>query len=108
MFGARHLRALCRDTGVPVEFAGVSTYSDTGEQVKGLLDQPMDIKLQGEGIGGAQIDHPELRLPFNAFQPMPTGGDVLTVDGTSYLVYPPTAEDDGSFLCYQLHEQESE
>jgi hypothetical protein len=102
MVGERDLRAFCRPPmGVPVTFADVSTYND-GEPVRGLFDRSMQFKLQGEGIGGAQVALPELRLPFNAFDPMPDAGDSITVDGTGYTVYPPTAEDDGAFLCYEL------
>jgi len=100
VYGAPDLRAFC-GTGVPITFNGVSTYPD-GACVKGLLDRPIEMKLPGEGIGGVEVAIPELRLPFNAFDPMPQTGDTVTVDGTEYTVYQPTSEDDGAFLCYQL------
>jgi hypothetical protein len=102
MVGARDLRAFCRPPqGVPVVFNGTSTYTD-GDRVYGIFDRPVQIKLMGEGIGGGEVAAPELRLPFNAFNPMPTSRDTLTVNGTDYTVYPPTTEDDGAFLCYEL------
>jgi len=88
--------------GVPVTFQGVSRYADDGTPICGLLDTPMAVALQDGGVGGVDMESLELRLPFNAFRPMPAARDAITVDGTDYTVYPPTAEDDGAFLCYQL------
>jgi hypothetical protein len=102
IFGVRDLRAFCRPMGVPVSFGGVTTYPD-GEEIRGLFDRPQQIKLMDEGIGGMEIALPELRLPYNAFNPMPQANAVITVDGTVYTVSPATAEDDGGFFCYQLH-----
>ena len=102
MRGAADLRAFCRPPGgVPVVFNGTSTYPD-GQLVCGIFDRPVQMKLMGEGIGGAEVALPELRLPFNAFDPMPSARDTVTVDGVDYTVYPPTTEDDGAFLCYEL------
>ena len=101
VFAARDLRALCR-TGAYVTFGGSSTYPD-GEAVMGLYDRPSQFKFMDEGIGGVETAMPTLRLPFNAFNSMPTANDVVTVDGCDYKVSPPTAEDDGAFLCYDLH-----
>lgn len=109
IFGGRDLRALCRQMGTPVSFAGVSTYRD-GEPVRGLVDSPVQIKLLDQGIGGVETDLPELRLPYNAFSPMPRRGDQVTVTDcetgtqTTYEVNAPTAEDDGAFLAYSLNE----
>ncbi len=108
-FGAGDLRALCRAMGVLVSFEAVSSYPD-GEPVKGILDTPQQIKLAEGGIGGVEAVVPELRLPFNAFAPMPASGDTVTVTdpqtriATAYTVNQPTAEDDGAFLCYELLE----
>jgi hypothetical protein len=33
---------------------------------------------------------------------MPQDGDSILVDGTTYTVTQPTAEDDGAFLVYEL------
>ncbi len=108
-FGAGDLRTLCRAMGVAVSFAGVSSYPE-GEPVQGLLDTPQQIKLAEGGIGGVEALVPELRLPFNAFAPMPASGDTVTVTdlqtrvATTYTVNEPTAEDDGAFLVYELLE----
>jgi hypothetical protein len=104
VFGARHLRALC-STGVAVSFQGTSSYAD-GVPVKGLFDRPVQMKFQEGGTGGVETACPELRLPFNAFNPMPQSGDELLVGGTGYKVNQPTAEDDGAFLVYELYEIE--
>lgn len=107
MLGARDLRAFCRPPmGVPVAFAGVSTYPD-GQQVCGLFDRPIQIREAYQDGGGIQSAGSELRLPFDAFSPMPQSGDqVLVTDNgltTTYEVDAPTAEDDGAFLVYELH-----
>lgn len=102
IFGTPDLRVICRDTGVPVVFNGVSAYADTGEQIKGLLDQPMDMKLGGGGFGGVDLEFPALRLPYNAFDPSPTDQDEISVDGTEYVVSSVGADDDGAFMVLGL------
>ena len=107
MLGARDLRAFCRPpNGVAVAFAGVSTYPDDGTPVCGLFDRTVTDDLSFGGGAGVTASHPELRLPYNAFAPMPGDNDSITVidDGVStpYLTGAPTAEDDGAFLAYQL------
>jgi hypothetical protein len=104
VLGERDLRAFCRQpVGTPVTFGAVATYPD-GQPVCGILDLPQQIKLAEAGIGGVEAVVPELRLPFNAFKPMPASGDTLTVAGQTFTVNEPTAEDDGAFLCYELLE----
>ncbi len=108
VYGATDLRALCRTMGVIVSFGGVSTYSDNGEPIKGLFDRPMQLQLMDQGAGGAQTTHPELRLPYNAFNVMPKARDSVavidpvTLVSTTYVVMAPTTEEDGAFLCYEL------
>lgn len=102
VFNARDLRAICRQMGVAVGFAGVSTYADDGTPVMGIFDRPVQMKLMEAGIGGVESALPELRLPFNAFTTMPQSGDEIAVGGVSFTVDQPTAEDDGAFLCYPL------
>lgn len=104
VFQARSLRALF-STGVPVSFRGVGTYGD-GVPVRGLFDRAIQMKLEEGGIGGVETASPELRLPFNAFTPMPQDGDEVLVDGTTYSVTQPTAEDDGAILVYDLLDTE--
>ncbi|HSU19910.1 MAG TPA: hypothetical protein VLI45_09235 [Acidobacteriaceae bacterium] len=103
VFGARDLRALC-STGPRVSFRAVSTYPD-GMPIHGLFDRPIQMKLMDSGIGGIESAKPELRLPFNTFNPMPEDGDTVVVEGTGYTVSTPTAEDDGAFLVYELYRQ---
>jgi hypothetical protein len=92
--------------GVLVSFAGVSKYSDDGSAIRGLFDRPQSLDLGERGAAGMQAAAPELRLPFDAFSPMPNAGDIVTVTdlgvSTDYTVDPPTAEDDGAFQCYRL------
>lgn len=103
VFGVRDLRAMCRPPmGVPVTFNGVSAYPDDGTPICGLYDRSIQLKLMDMGIGGMESALPELRLPFNAFSPMPTAGASVLVAGIPYTVNQPTAEDDGAFLCYSL------
>ena len=87
--------------GVPVVFAGVSTYPD-GDTVCGLFDKPSNIGFGDRGTAGIESQRPELRLPFNAFDPMPRAKDIVTVDGTDYRCNQPTDEDDGGFVVYPL------
>lgn len=108
MIGAADLRAFCRPPmGVPVAFAGVSTYADDGSAICGLLDRPGKVALRGSGTAGLESAAPELRLPCDAFTPMPTGGDVVTITDrgvtTSYELGVPEPEDDGAFLVYALY-----
>lgn len=110
VYRLRDLRAICRPMGVPVSFNGLSAYPD-GEPVKGLLDSPVQLKLADGGIGGVTTQIPELRLPCNAFNPMPDRNDMIQITdpetgtSTAYTVNSPTAEDDGALLCYELFEE---
>lgn len=88
--------------GVGVSFNDVSSYPD-GSEICGLFDRPIQMKLGDAGIAGVESASPELRLPFDTFDPMPQSGDVITVDGVQYEVNQPTAEDDGAFLVYELY-----
>lgn len=100
-FGAPDLRAFC-SMGDPVVFNGQSSYADTGAAIKGIFDRPMQTKLADQGFGGTDVYLPELRLPFNAFNPMPTNRDLITVAGVDYTIADTDAEDDGAFLVYYL------
>jgi len=112
VIGSRNLRAFCRPPmGVPVTFAGVSTYPD-GDAVCGVFDTPSSVSLGERGSAGIVGDSPELRLPFNAFETMPTDGDTITVTdegvSTDYITSAPDKEDDGGFLVYKLYAQGTE
>ena len=109
----RDLRAFCRPPiGVPVSFAGVSTYPDDGSPVCGIFERPVGFKLLGEGIGGAESAVPTLLLPCNAFSPMPQAGDEVSITSalngaeTTWRVNQPSQEDDGAFLLYDLQATE--
>lgn len=106
---ARDLRVFCRPPlGAPVSFGGASAYSDDGSPVCGLFDRPVGFKLPGEGIGGLETANPTLRLPCNAFDPMPQGGDQVSITdpltgvATTWEVNQPSQEDDGGFWVYDL------
>jgi hypothetical protein len=107
VIGERNLRAFCRPPmGVPVSFAGVSKYSDDDSLICGLFDRPQSIDLGERNAAGMQAAKPTIRIPFNAFDPMPNSGDLITVTElrtpTDYTVDPSTAEDDGAFRVYDL------
>lgn len=95
MFGDADLPVFFADFGVPVFFGSQGP-------VQGNFDQPVQIKLADEGFGGTETTMPEVRLPYNAFSPMPTEGDVITVNGTQYSVSEKTAESDGAVVCHTL------
>lgn len=100
--GERDLRAFCRPPmGVPVAFAGVSTYPD-GTPVYGNFDKSSVIGFGDGGTAGIESGRPELRLPFNAFSPMPQSGDTITVEDTDWVCDQPYDEDDGAFQVYAL------
>ena len=87
--------------GARVSFAGVGAYAD-GTPIRGLFDRTGAFGLMQSGVGGTEVAHPELRVPFNAFDPMPKRGQTITIDGTDFKCEAPLPEDDGAFLCYQL------
>jgi hypothetical protein len=95
VFGDADLSVFFADFGVPVFFGSQGP-------VKGIFDRPMQIKLADDGFGGTETGMPEVRLPYNAFSPMPTEGDVITVDGTQYSVSEKTREGDGAVVCHSL------
>ena len=94
MYGDADLPTFFADFGVAVNFQGVAA--------KGNFDRPVDVKLSEQGFGGAIIATPAVRMPYNAFRPMPKTGDAVTVDGMDYTVSEPTAEADGAVVCYEL------
>ena len=100
IYGAQDLRAFFR-TGPRVSFTGKSTYPD-GQPIQGLFDRPMQNKLADQGGGGIDIGLPEIRLPFNAFNPMPRSKETITVDGKSYTIADVGAEDEGAIVVYGL------
>ncbi len=94
---------MCRPPmGVPVTFAGVSTYADDGTAICGIFDRPVTNRLRDDNMGGTSVASPEVQLPYNAFSPMPRSGDTVTVDGTDYQVNAPEARFDGAFQGYEL------
>ena len=99
-FGCQDLRAFFR-TGPCVTFNGVGTYRDA-QPVQGLLDRPIGAKLGEQGFGGVDMAMPELRLPFDAFNPMPRVKEVIADGGCEYKVVSITAEDDGAVVCLEL------
>ncbi len=109
MLGGRDLRALFRPPGgSPVTFAGVSAYTDDGMPICGLFERPSSFGLEQGGVGGVENIAPQLRLPFDAFSPMPQSGDTVTVAdpdlGTfTFQVSPPTREEDGLVWMYELY-----
>lgn len=93
-FGDADLPTFFADFGVAVIFGGST--------VKGNLDQPLQVKLADQGFGGVEVGFPGVHLPYNAFSPMPTTGDTVSVDGTDYTVGEITAEGDGAVVCLEL------
>jgi hypothetical protein len=100
VYGLNDLRIFF-GTGVPVAFQGKTLYPD-GVQILGLFDRPLEMKLADQGFGGVDVGMPEVRLPCNAFNPMPRNKDAITVDGVNYTIADSHAEDDGATLCYGL------
>ena len=101
-YGRADLRVFCRDMGVPVSFMGLSKYPDTGEPIKALRDQSFETKLGDQGFGAIDVQVIEIRLPFDAFKPMPEPEDTIAVEGRQYVVADIGEEDDGAFTVYKL------
>ncbi len=93
-FGDSDLPAFFADMGVEVTFHGATAM--------GLLENPIQIKLADRGFGGFETQMPQVRLPHNAFTPMPAETDQISVDGVAYSVSEPSAEGDGKIICYSL------
>lgn len=87
--------------GPQVAFRGVTHYPD-GFPIKGNFDRTSQNVLAEQGFGGVDLPRAQVSLPFNAFSPMPTNGDPITVGGIAYKVADTTLEDDGGFVCYDL------
>lgn len=94
MFGDNDLGVFFGDFGVPVQFGGAT--------VAGILDQPEKITLADRGFGGFDTTVPTLKLPYNAFSPMPTELDSITINGQNYSITEQTAESDGAVIVYSL------
>jgi hypothetical protein len=80
--------------GVTVEYGFSSA--------KGIFDQPEVIRLADHGFGGVEATNPSIKLPFNAFDPMPSNLDSLIVDGRTYTVLDHTADGDGAIITFML------
>ncbi|HEY1502581.1 MAG TPA: hypothetical protein VGF88_23605 [Acidobacteriaceae bacterium] len=93
-FGDADLGVFTADFGVTVEFGGTSALAN--------LDQPQKMFLGDHGYAGVDVAVPAIRLPFNAFSPMPEEEDTLTVDGADYVVGCVEAEGDGGFVRIDL------
>jgi hypothetical protein len=94
MFGDSDLGVFTADFGIAVQF--------NGSMVKGILDKPQKTALQDEGFGGISTNRTTIRLPYNAFSPMPEPGEVIYVDGTEYAIADEEADTDGAFVWYPL------
>ena len=93
-FGDSDLDIFTADFGIPVTFNGVTA--------NGILDQPVKTGLADSGFGGISSPRPMLRVPYNAFSPMPAQGDAITVDGLQYVIADEDSDTDGSFVWYPL------
>lgn len=92
--GDSDLEVFVQDFGVPVVFGGVTK--------TGIFNKPTKSALADEGFGGIAMSRPSVRLPFNAFTPMPEPRNAITVNGSNYTIADEEAETDGAFVCYPL------
>jgi hypothetical protein len=90
MFGDADLPTFFADFGVAVVFQGNTAL--------GNFDRPADVKAWGDAV----VSIPAVRMPYNAFRPMPRSGDAVNVDGKDYTISEPTAEADGAVVCFEL------
>lgn len=89
------------DLGIFFAAFGVTVEYGTGT-AKGVFDQPEVVRLADHGFGGVEATNPTLKLPFNAFDPMPQTRDALLVDGRGYTVNTRTTDGDGAIVVYTL------
>ena len=82
------------DFGVPVFF--------NGTQAAGILDTYTDTFSHGGGPGAFGSVEYVLRLPFNAFSPMPVSLDAITVDGTDFTVRDAPKNQDAAIVELRL------
>jgi len=94
MFRSSDLAMMFSAFGVDVQYGSATA--------KGIFDQPEVIRLADHGFGGVEAANPAIKLPFNAFAPMPANTEVLVVDGETYTVIDHTADGDGAIVTYAL------
>lgn len=93
-FGDNDLGVFFGDFGVPVQFGG--------QTVNGILDEPQAVHLGDQGWGGISAVAPTLRLPSNAFTPMPEEMDMIVVNWRNYEVTEVTGDGDGAISVFHL------
>lgn len=93
-FGDSDLGVFTGDFGVSVVFNGVT--------VKGIFENPVKSSLEDQGFGGINLNRPAVRLPYNAFSPMPQTTSAITVNGVNYTIADEASDDDGAFVTYPL------
>jgi hypothetical protein len=94
MYGDADLAVFTADFGIAVTFQGSTA--------KGILNQPQKTALADQGFGGISTTRPTIRLPYNAFTPMPEPGETINVDGVDYAIADEDAESDGAFVWFPL------
>jgi hypothetical protein len=94
IFRSNDLAFMFAAFGVQVQFGGYIA--------QGIFDQPEVIRLADRGFGGVEAANPALKLPFNAFNPMPANKDTLAVGGDTYSVIEHTTDGDGAIVTYAL------
>lgn len=94
MLGVSDLPALFADWGDTAAFNGTT--------VACAFDEPMEIVVADAGFGGIESAQPCIRVPFNAWNPMPEEDDAITVNGTNYTVAKRTALGDGAVMQLSL------
>jgi hypothetical protein len=94
IFRSNDLGVMFAGFGVPVQF--------NGSIAQGIFDQPEVIRLADRGFGGVEAANPAIKLPYNAFNPMPASRDTLVVDGQTYTVIEHTTDGDGAIITYAL------
>jgi IPT/TIG domain len=84
----------CADFGATVVFGGATA--------QGIFDEPVNTGLSGQGFSGIPTTQPELRLPYNAFSPMPVLNQSITVDGVAFTVSYSSLQWNGLMYYYRL------
>lgn len=79
MLGDSDLAAIftTNEFGVPILFGG--------SQATGVVDEYTDVFMHGGGPGGFESGLIVLRLPWNAFNPMPKSKDTITISASPNL-----------------------
>lgn len=94
MFGDPDLAVFFSDFAVTVQFGG--------QAAQGIFERIDSNMLADRGFGGFDAPKPTVKLPYNAFSPMPKELDVIVVDDINYTITERPTNRDLAIVIYAL------